>query len=217
MSVSAFARRLVLPLLFFGLAAMLIGFFTYRVTHPTLIKQVEIRGAPAGQAAFSGSGDDCCDVDHSADGGGGHGMGVNPELIAKIADLMGTLQENPDDFTIRMELAEAFMQVNDPAGAAQHLQKAVELQPENPLAHYYLGIMLYALHRYEDSVRSFEQSLSLEEDPYVMFNLALILLQHTDREAEGLALLERTAASDVPELRENSRMILEERDKPAAQ
>jgi tetratricopeptide (TPR) repeat protein len=215
MSVSALSRRLVLPLLFLGLAAMLIGFFTYRVTHPTLIKQIEIRGAPVAQTVSSGSGDDCCDVDHSA-GGAGHAMAVHPELVAKIAVLMGTLQENPDDFAVRMELAEAFMQANDPAGAAQHLKKAVELQPEDSVAHYYLGIMLYALHRYEESVRSFEQSLNLEEDPHVMFNLALILLRYTDREAEGLALLERTAASDIPKLRESSRMVLEDREKAAA-
>jgi len=212
MSVSALSRRLILPLLFLGLAAMLIGFFTYRVTHPTLIKKIEIRGAPVAQTASSGSGDDCCDVDHS---GAGHAMAVHPELVAKITALMGTLQENPDDFAVRIELAEAFMQANDPAGAAQHLKKAVELQPEDSVAHYYLGIMLYALHRYEESVRSFERSLSLEENPHVMFNLALILLRYTDREAEGLALLEHTAASDVPGLRESSRLVLEDREKAA--
>lgn len=215
MSVSAFSKRLILPVLAFGLAAMLVGFVTYRVTHPTLIKLVEIRDGSAGQAAAASDHEDCPDCgvdhDHSAGGRGMDAMSANPELVTRIGELMGELQAKPDDFAVRMELAEAFMQVNDPAAAAQHLQKAVELEPKNAMAHYYLGIMLYALQRYEESVQSFEKSLSLEEDPYVMFNLALILLQHTDREAEALALLERTAVSDEPELQEGSRMILEER------
>jgi len=214
MSISALSRRLILPVLFFGLAAMLIGFVTYRVTHPTLIKLVEIRSGSPQQTA-PGSGDDCDDPthDHSGGSGAGHAMSANPELVAKIGELMIALQEKPGDFTVRMELAEAFMQVNDPAAAALHLQKAVEIESENAVAHYYLGIMFYALHRYDEAVQHFEKSLSLEENPYVMFNLALILLQHTDREAEALALLERTVVSDEPELREGSRMILEERAK----
>jgi len=197
---------------------MLIAFFSYRVKHPTLIKLVEVRSGAAEQTAASSSGDGCsdCGVDHSTGSSRGHAMGAHPELVAKIGDLMGALKENPNDVTIRMELAEAFMQVNDPAAAAQHLQKAVELQPTNFMAHYYLGIMLYALHQLEEAVRCFERSLSLEEDPYVMFNLALILLQHTNREAEALALLERTAASDEPELQEGSKVILKERAKEIA-
>jgi len=217
-------------MLVFGLAAMLIGFVSYRVSNPTLIKQVEIRQGGAQQAAAvgatAGPDHDCpdCGVDHSAGGGsgqkaGGRGMDAmasNPELVAKIGELMGALKENPDDFAVRMDLAEAFMQVNNPAAAAQHLQKAVELQPDNAVAHYYLGIMLYALQQYEGAVQRFEKSLSLEEDPHVMFNLALILLQHTDREAEALALLKQTATSDEPELRDGSRMVLEEKAKAAA-
>ena len=205
MSVPALSRRLIIPVLFFGLAAMLIGFVSYRVNNPVLIKHVAIRAPePPEQIASIGSGvDDCpdCGVDHDS--------GSRSELMPKITELMVKLQESPEDFDIRMELAEAFMQAHDPAGAAQHLQKAVELRPENYLAHYYLGIMFYALHRYEEAVQRFEHALTLEEDPHIMFNLALLYLRHTDREAEALAILERTAASDDPDLQERSKLVLE--------
>jgi tetratricopeptide (TPR) repeat protein len=213
----------MLPALFLGLAAMLIGFFTYRVTNPTLIKQIEVRRAIAPeQAAFSGSvtgehGPDCldCSEEHATGGGMGHIAAGHPELIPRIIELMSKLSENPADFDTRMELAEAFMQGHDPAGAAQHLLTAVELRPESYMAHYYLGIMLYALNRYDESIQSFEQAVSLEEDPHIMFNLALIYLRHTDREAEGLALLERTAASNDAELQERSKSVLENWSKAA--
>ena len=209
MSVSALSRRLILPLLFLGLAAMLIGFFTYRVNNPTLIKQVEVRRAPEAPAQAAHS-DDCavCNEDH----GGMGGVMIHPELMSRISDLMVKLTENPDDFDVRMELAEAFMEAGDPTSASLHLQRAVELRPENYLAHYYLGIMFYALHRYEEAVQRFEQALSLEEDPHIMFNLALLYLQHTDREAEALALLKHAAASDYPELQERAKLVLENRD-----
>jgi tetratricopeptide (TPR) repeat protein len=209
MSISALSRKAILPVLFLGLAAMLIGFFSYRLTNPTLIKQVEIRAPQMPEAAA---------LPDSGMSGGMASMGSimnHPELLPRISELMLKLSEDPDNFDTRMELAEVFMQARDPAAAAQHLQRAVELQPENYIAHYYLGIMFYALQRYEEAVQSFEQALTLEEDPYVMFNLALLYLQYTDREAEALALLERTAAYDEdPELQESSRRILKDRGKP---
>ena len=205
MSASTLSRRLILPLLILGLAAMFVGSISYRLGDPVLIKHVAVRGAGQfEEAPFHGP------------EAGGFSPG-SPEFMARISDLMTILKEEPDSFETRMELAHLFMEAHDAESAATHLQRALDLRPDSQVAHHNMGILLYELDRFEESALSFEQALALEEAPGTMFGLGLIYLRHLGKETEGLELLERAAAMGDPELRERSRAVLEDSGKSLPQ
>ena len=201
MSISTLSGKLLPVLLFLGLAAMFVSSTGYFLSGPSLIKK-NINKTPVqpGSAAAPDA---------------GMGGAMNADFMERISDLMGKLKENPNDFDTRMELAEMFMMAKEVSGATVHLQKAVELRPDSQEAHHKLGAILYGLERYEESARSLEKALALEEDAGCLFNLGMIYIQHLDKAAEGRALLERAAAAPdaSPDLLNHVKDILKEQGK----
>ncbi|MDR2050849.1 MAG: tetratricopeptide repeat protein [Deltaproteobacteria bacterium] len=191
---SRLVNKAAIALLTLGLAAMFIASFSYRLGNPSLHKSVSEK--QANQPNFGGRGMD---------------SGMTRDSMERIAGLMAKLREKPDDFDTRMQLAEAFREVGDATGSAAHLQKALAIRPDSAEGHYNLGIMLYELGEYEESARSFERVLELEEDLSAMFNLAIVYHQQLEKTEEARGLFSRIAAAAgaPPDLRERARAILE--------
>ena len=58
----------------------------------------------------------------------------------------------------------AELRAGDGAAAADDLNRAVQINPQAPVAHLFLGIALYQLNRYDASARALEEELKLQPD-----------------------------------------------------
>lgn len=170
--------KLTIALVIFGLGAMFLGSFSYRLSNPSLVKRI------GGQSP------------RTSDFGNQEGMntGMTPELMSHIGELMGKLSQNPDDLAVRIELAEHFMEVNDWKSASVHLERALKINPESSTANYMLGVAWYGQGDFAASAEAFERLLGLERDPSAMFNLGILYAQHLNRQAEAKELFKEVAA-----------------------
>jgi tetratricopeptide (TPR) repeat protein len=186
--------RFVIVLMFAGLAAMFTASFAYRLNNPSLVRKVTER-------------------ERSSPTFGEQGMasGLTEELMGRISALMGKLREEPENFQTRLELAEHFMEAKDWASASLHLQKALQLQPEDQAALYNLGVLQYEQGFFAESAASFERLLAKFPNPGAAFNLAILYHQHLGREGDAEAIFSEIAASEQaePELRARAKNILE--------
>jgi tetratricopeptide (TPR) repeat protein len=186
--------RFVILLVFAGLTAMFAASFAYRLSNPSLVRRVTER-----ERASPSFGEQ------------GMASGLTEELMGRIAALMGKLREEPENFQIRLELAEHFMEAKDWVSASLHLHKALKLKPEDQAVLYNLGVLQYEQGLFAESAGSFERLLSKFQDPGASFNLAVLYHQQLGREGEAKAIFAEIAASEQaePELRARAKNILE--------
>ena len=92
----------------------------------------------------------------------------------------------PEDADIRSNLAASYVQQYEPEGTTEPLemaleqyQKAVELDPDLPEAHYGLGVVYMLLGQTEDAITSFEKFQELDKgtDPQATENAQVLLEQ----------------------------------------
>lgn len=89
------------------------------------------------------------------------------------------LELDPELVAARMAMAELLLDNRDWAAAAELLEGARDLEPENPAIRVNLGIAYRGLGRYEESKAAYEKALSLDpanQDPRL--NLAVLLGDH---------------------------------------
>ncbi len=92
----------------------------------------------------------------------------------------------PEDADIRSNLAAAYVQQYEPEGdtepldmALEQYQKAVELDPDLPEAHFGLGIVYWLLERNDEAIAEFEEFQAVDKgtDPQATQNAQAMLEQ----------------------------------------
>jgi spermidine synthase len=84
---------------------------------------------------------------------------------------------NRDNIAINIRMGNALVERDRAQKALPYFQKAVQIDPENPMAHFGLASALYKLGRYADGVKHNRMSLELQSEPPPMVhnNLAVAL------------------------------------------
>lgn len=82
------------------------------------------------------------------------------------------------------------------------LQDAIKLNPEDGKAPYYLGNFWYAFRQYDDAVKCWELSYSIDDRfPTLLRNLALAYFNKTNDKAKAQEMLEKAFALDITDSR----------------
>ena len=82
------------------------------------------------------------------------------------------------------------------------LQKAVEVNPRDARAYYYLGNLWYDKRQHDLAIECWERAVNMDETfPTAMRNLALGYFNKLGREEQALQLLERAFAADTTDTR----------------
>lgn len=82
------------------------------------------------------------------------------------------------------------------------LQDAVKMNPQDAKAPYYLGNFWYAFRQYEDAVKNWELSYSIDNQfPTLLRNLALAYFNKTNDKAKAQEMLEKAFALDTADSR----------------
>ena len=87
--------------------------------------------------------------------------------------------------------------------SAKHLEQAIQISPQNALAHHYLGVCYFRLSRYDKAVTEFQSASSLDEhliQSHVSLS-AVFLLQAHYTEAEAAARRALEIDRTIPEAR----------------
>ncbi|HEX9188548.1 MAG TPA: tetratricopeptide repeat protein [Vicinamibacteria bacterium] len=102
----------------------------------------------------------------------------------------------PGSSTVHRMLGGALKRKGDSARAEAELRKAVELDPQDPLAHRDLAVFFYETSRLNDALAEAEKAASLHpDDPGLLFNLGLIY-QSAGRSQEAWDTLLKAEAKD---------------------
>ena len=85
------------------------------------------------------------------------------ELTAAIPWYEKAISLAPDDATLRLDFARSLSSGDLHGDAELQFNRAIELQPENPEAHYYLGELYYAMspQRTVDAINEYEETIAL--------------------------------------------------------
>jgi tetratricopeptide (TPR) repeat protein len=135
--------RLILTLVLLGLIAMFACSFAYRLAHPTLTKKTAavvnpVPGAPA-------------DAD------------AKTAIMQRILELMREIKAGRDSCSLRLEIANCFMAVEDWKSAVAHLEKALEINPAEVTAYQYMALCLFKLERSAEAADFSEQAETLRK------------------------------------------------------
>lgn len=101
------------------------------------------------------------------------------------------LELDPELVAARMAMAELLLDNRDWAAAAELLEGARDLEPENPAIRVNLGIAYRGLGRFEESKAAYEKALDLDpanQDPRL--NLAVLLGDHMKAYDQAIAQIE---------------------------
>ncbi|NMC48979.1 MAG: tetratricopeptide repeat protein [Desulfovibrio sp.] len=157
-----------------GLAAVFLGSFLYRVENPSRVVRADAPGMPQGMA----------------DSG----------PMKEIMELMQRQKDEPDNPAVQLELAERFLMMGAFDRALIFLEKAGQLDPDNPQILNDKGIALYNTGRAEEAKGAFEAILAKNPDDYrARFNLGLLYghgLGDTAKAVEHLKAVVDSPAAD---------------------
>jgi Flp pilus assembly protein TadD len=91
-----------------------------------------------------------------------------------------------------MFLAQYYLDNRDWQTAAQMLEKARDIEPENPSIHQNLGIAYRGLARYDDAKREYERAMALDpKNVEPMLNLAVMVGDYQQQYDTAIDYLER--------------------------
>lgn len=106
------------------------------------------------------------------------------------------LSIKPDDFNANLNLATAYLQLNEPAEALPYGQRAVQLESRNAAARTNLGAIYGGLGRHEEAVIEYQQAAELAElSAPLLINLAESLGK-TNRYDEMVNTLRQLVATE---------------------
>jgi len=98
-----------------------------------------------------------------------------------------TLRKNPGCWLAEYDLGADLVQRGNLAEAGEHLNRALQLEPQQPLIHYNLGLLLTRQGRYEEAVGEYQTALKINPDSAQVHNglgNALARLNRLDEAAE---------------------------------
>jgi tetratricopeptide (TPR) repeat protein len=116
------------------------------------------------------------------------------EYAAAVEKLEAALRQG-EDVSVRLALGNARLQQQRPAEAAEHLRRAVELEPKNADALSLLGQALLGAGQLEDAERALRAAAQLRPDEPTQTALGFALLRQKKAE-QALALFRQLLAQD---------------------
>lgn len=131
--------------------------------------------------------------------------GVTLHLLERLSDAvrayLRALAIRPDDFQANLNLAIAYLQLNEPRQALPYSERSVRLEPTSGPARANLGAVYGALGRHDDAVREYRSAAELMElTPDLLVNLADSLgktgrFQEMENTLAAVLEMEATAAA----------------------
>ena len=173
-------RMFVLGAVSAGRALMMASSISQLVTHPLAHTESRGSGVAAQQAPADGAMPE---------------FALNEELAGEVSALMSRLKENPNDAETLTALGDAFLRARDWNRAEVFLTRATLSKPGDIRPRYMLGIAQYQQGRLAEAVTTFEQLLTIQEDPATLYNLAIIYKYQVKNAARAEELLKRAVAS----------------------
>ena len=116
------------------------------------------------------------------------------EEADKLAELMRTLQTSPTNADTLRRIGEIFIAAQDWARAEAFLSRAILSRPADIRPRYMLGISQYQQNKIDAAAATFEELLSIKDDPGAMYNLAIIYKYHTGQKDKAEDLLRKVIA-----------------------
>ncbi|MFO0861416.1 MAG: tetratricopeptide repeat protein [Phycisphaerales bacterium] len=106
-----------------------------------------------------------------------YNQGLMLQLLHRLQDAvrayLKALEIKPNDFDANLNIATAYLEMNEPASGLPYAQRAVQINPKSGPAHANLGSIYGALNRHQDAVNEYRQALELVElSPPLLLNLA---------------------------------------------
>lgn len=106
-----------------------------------------------------------------------YSQGLMLQLLHRLSDAvrayLKALEIKPDDFDANLNIATAYLEMNEPGSGLAYAQRAVQINPRSGPAHANLGSIYGALNRHQDAVNEYRQALELVElSPPLLLNLA---------------------------------------------
>lgn len=129
------------------------------------------------------------------------GSQVPPEGMGAIGQLMREAAEHPKDKTILLRLVESLMAIGQWQSAENFVQKALDLNPENPdsRALYLLALARHNQGQHAQAAEILEKLLEKTENPSARYSLAILCIHYLHKPAEGIEQLRKgLAAQDAP-------------------
>lgn len=124
------------------------------------------------------------------------GLASLPEGAAdKLSELMSTLQSSPNNADALREIGEIFIAAKEWLRAEAFLSRAVLSRPADIRPRYLLGISQYQQNKIEAAANTFEDLVSIREDPGAIYNLAIIYKYHTGQKDKADELLRKIIAT----------------------
>ncbi|MDR2489338.1 MAG: tetratricopeptide repeat protein [Desulfovibrio sp.] len=120
---------------------------------------------------------------------------VSEEQAGELMDLMRKLQTAPNDADVLYRIGDIFIASQDWRRAEVFLNRATLSRPQDIKPRYLLGISQYQQNKFVAAAQSFEELISLKEDPAAMYNLAIIYKYHIGKNTEAEALLRKVISS----------------------
>jgi tetratricopeptide (TPR) repeat protein len=115
------------------------------------------------------------------------------------------------------ELGIVLLKANQLDAAATHLQRALELKPDDAASVNSLGVVAYLRGNYDEAIRSFERSLTLQESALAHFNLGRTLARmHRRDEAKRQYEIAIALKPDDADARVGLGAVLVESGQPSA-
>jgi cytochrome c-type biogenesis protein CcmH/NrfG len=106
---------------------------------------------------------------------------------ARVAELMGRIQQDPNDADALLELGDAFFQAGDYAAAQTWLDKLVALQPNNVRARLALGAAQFNLGDQDAAEVQWREVLTLDtENVEARYDLGFLYLNETPPDYDGV-------------------------------
>jgi len=171
-------QKLVLAALLAALLAMFVGSFVYRMQGSGLA--VEIKQERGGMGGMGGKG--------GPGGGMGGPMGgaMGGIDMEHLRELMGTMEKNPNDPKVLLELGNTFMMMQAWDKALEFLDKAVKLTPKDAQVHRAMGMVRFERKEYELARKSFDTVLKMAPDDVLAhYNMGILLKHYMKKPAEG--------------------------------
>lgn len=167
-------QKLVLAALLAALLAMFVGSFVYRMQGANLAVEIKQERGPMGGMGGPGGGM----------GGAMGGMGgIDME---RLRDLMSTMEKNPNDPKVLLELGNTFMMMQAWDKALEFLVKAEKLTPGDLQVHRAMGMVRFERKEYPLARKSFDTVLKMEPgDVLAHYNMGILLKHYMKKPAEG--------------------------------
>jgi tetratricopeptide (TPR) repeat protein len=177
-------NKVVLAMMFVGLATMFAWSFVYRAANPSLVARLDTHGS-AGQSGPAGQ----------ADPSGPMGAMGGPVMKAVI-DAMARLKQNPDDLEALRQGAEAFASAEMWERAGQLTDKALAKTPDDPEMNNLHGVVLFKMDHAAEAAKVFEHILGLDPDNFqAQYNLGVVYKEGLKDQAKAKVFFDAVIAN----------------------